>query len=265
MHVDRDPSRFGRQSTMRNLVLLRSMVFITLAAIVVGGCGEESGGELAAAGDVERYCRAVQELDIAFREVFDGPRSVTEQDADELGRELLDENAELIDDLVDAAPIEIREDVQLQFNADPQDLEPDTEISNSMRSAVDRIDAFQDAHCEEIWMLPPEIAEGSNPYCEAVRAVVVMPEATVRSDRPQYRAAIAATVAASPDQHRSAWQTFLTFVDDNSSENFNPAANALDDIAPGIREDCQINLVLDDWDLLRHFPMTDRPGVYVES
>ena len=60
-------------------------------------------------------------------------------------------------------------------------------------------------------------------------------------------------------------ETFLTFVDDNSSENFNPAANALDDIAPGIREDCQINLVLDDWDLLRHFPMTDRPGVYVES
>jgi hypothetical protein len=224
---------------MRDLVLLRSTVFMTLAAIVVGGCGQEID-DVAAGGDLERYCRLVQELDTASREAyaaFEEAGSVTEQDAAQAGRDFLDVHADLIDDLGDAAPIEIRDDVQLMYDAAAQNLELGTKIPDDMRAAGERIDAFHDARCVEFWMLPPEFAEGSNPYCEAVRAVVVMPEATVRSDRPQYRAAIAEMIESSPDDHRYAWQTFLTFIDDSSAENFNQVADAMEGIGPAIRED----------------------------
>jgi hypothetical protein len=84
MRVDRGLSRLRPQSTMRDLVLQRSTVFMTLAAIVVGGCGERIDG-VAAGGDLERYCRLVQELDTAGREAFEEAGSVTEQDAAQAG------------------------------------------------------------------------------------------------------------------------------------------------------------------------------------
>ena len=272
----RDLSRLQPRSTMRDLVLLRSTLLMTAAAIVVGGCGEQiddgaaGGTEIdqgTAGGEADRYCLLVQELDTEAREAnaaIEAAGTVTAQDAAQAARAFLDAHAELIDDLVDAAPIEIRGDVQLLYDA-AQNLEPGAQIpDDDIRAAGERIDALHEAHCVELWMLPPELAEGSNPYCEAVREVVVMPEAIVRSDRPQYRAAIAKTIENSPHEQRSAWQTILTFIDDDSTENFNHAAGAIEEIGTAIREDCQINLVLDDWDLLRHLPMTDRPGVYVE-
>jgi hypothetical protein len=276
MRVDRDLSRLRPRSTVRDLVLLRSTLLMTVAAIVVGGCGDQSDDVAAgsteidqgtAGGEADRYCLLMQELDTAAREAnaaIEDAGTVTAQEAAQAAHEFLDAHAELIDELGDAAPIEIRDDVQLLYAAAAEDLEPGAEIPDEFRAAGERIDAFHEAHCEALWMLPPELAEGSNPYCEAVRAVVVMPEAIVRSDRPQYRAAIAKTIERSPDEQRPAWQAFLTFIDDDSTENFNHAAGAIEEIGTAIREDCQINLVLDDWDLLRHLPMTDKPGVYVE-
>lgn len=108
---------------------------------------------------------------------------------------------------------------------------------------------------------PAASGDGGSPYCEAIHAVVGMPEATVRSDRSAYRATIAAVIESSPPAHRSAWDALLAFIDDDSSEMLNPAADGLEEIGDAVSDECGANLVLEDWDLLRDRPLTDRPGV----
>jgi hypothetical protein len=94
----------------------------------------------------------------------------------------------------------------------------------------------------------PEI---SSRYCELIADTVDRSVEDVRADRAAYRDAVAAVVAESPDDHRAAWTSMLEFVDDDSSERLNPAADGLDRIAPDIERDCGIALVLVDWDVLQ--------------
>jgi hypothetical protein len=91
-------------------------------------------------------------------------------------------------------------------------------------------------------------------YCDAIVTVVQMPVDRVRGNRAAYRGGIAAVVAASPAEHRSAWEAVLGFVDDDTSERLNVAADALDEVGSDVFDRCSVNLVLEDWDVLRGYP-----------
>jgi hypothetical protein len=91
----------------------------------------------------------------------------------------------------------------------------------------------------------------SGSYCALIGDVVGMSVEDVRADRAAYRDAVAAVAAESPEGHRVAWASMLEFVDDDSSERLNPAADGLDRIGSDIERDCGIDLVLVDWDVLQ--------------
>lgn len=91
-------------------------------------------------------------------------------------------------------------------------------------------------------------------YCDAIVTVVQMPVDQVRSDRASYRDGIAAVAASSPAQHVGAWEALLAFVDDDTSERLNVAADALDEVGSDVLDRCSVNLVLEDWDVLRDYP-----------
>ena len=95
---------------------------------------------------------------------------------------------------------------------------------------------------------------GGDEYCDAIVTVVRMPVAQVRRDPAAYRDGIAAVAAVSPAQHLGAWEALLAFVDDDTSERLNVAADALDDVGSEVLGRCSVNLVLEDWDVLRSYP-----------
>lgn len=96
-----------------------------------------------------------------------------------------------------------------------------------------------------------DVAATSDPYCVAITAVVDLPVATVRADRGAYVAAVGAVAAVGPPAHRPAWDAVVAFVDDDSSDRLNDAADGLDGIGGEVQARCGIDLVLVDWDLLR--------------
>ena len=101
----------------------------------------------------------------------------------------------------------------------------------------------------------------SGDYCDLIAGVVATSPEEKRADRAAYRAAVAAVTAGSPDDHVDAWTAMLAFIDDDSSERLNPAADGLDRIGADIERDCDIDLVLVDWDLLQDLATVDQPVV----
>jgi hypothetical protein len=95
---------------------------------------------------------------------------------------------------------------------------------------------------------------GGDEYCEAIVTVVRMDVDQVRSHRAAYREGIAAVAASSPAEHMGAWEALLAFVDDDTSERLNVAADALDEVGSDVFDRCSVNLVLEDWDVLRDYP-----------
>jgi hypothetical protein len=91
-------------------------------------------------------------------------------------------------------------------------------------------------------------------YCDAIVSVVQIPVEQVRSDRAAYRDGIAAVAALSPAEHMGAWDALLAFVDDDTSERLNVAADALGEVGSDVLDRCSVNLVLEDWDVLRDYP-----------
>ena len=106
-----------------------------------------------------------------------------------------------------------------------------------------------------------EPASSSGEYCDLIAGVVATSPQEKRTDRAAYRAAVAAATAGSPDDHVDAWTAMLAFIDDDSSERLNLAADGLDRIGSDIQRDCDIDLVLVDWDLLQDLASVDQPVV----
>jgi hypothetical protein len=96
---------------------------------------------------------------------------------------------------------------------------------------------------------------GEDAYCEAIEDVVRMPVDQIRRDRASYRAGVDAVVRASPPIHAEGWEAVLAFVEDNTSERLNVAADALERIGTEIDDRCSVSVGLDDWDVLRDVPV----------
>lgn len=120
---------------------------------LLGACGDDNGGEgdqatgQAAGGDVRRYCTLVQELDEAGEQIF---ADVAQDDPEALmaaERRLVEENQDTLEQLEEAAPAEIADDVAtyLQgFRARAQG-EPYDEAAAS--AAEERILEFEEGAC----------------------------------------------------------------------------------------------------------------------
>lgn len=134
--------------------MARTIGFLALTTtLLAGGCGDGNSDEAgqatgqAAGGDTQRYCELVQDLDAAGEAIFadvpqDDPAALTAAE-----RRLVEENQATLEQLEEAAPPEIAEDVATYvagFRARAQG-EPYDEAAAS--AAEERILTFEEGAC----------------------------------------------------------------------------------------------------------------------
>jgi hypothetical protein len=131
------------------MIALLALLGTPLAACGDDGTGEagQATGQATEAVDSERYCMLVQQLDQSGEEIF---ADVSEDDPAALmaaERRLVEENQETLQQLEEAAPSEIAEDVATYtagFRARAQGEPYDEEAASA---AEERILAFEEGAC----------------------------------------------------------------------------------------------------------------------
>jgi hypothetical protein len=125
----------------------------TAVAVGVAACGDDDDSTTAAP-DLDRYCELVVELDTASSAIFGElgqDAQLSEAEIAEAQQQVLDENADLIEELERVAPAEIRDDVELSIESTrARAEEDDTDIPE--QEVVDanlRLQEFRRQECPE--------------------------------------------------------------------------------------------------------------------
>jgi hypothetical protein len=130
-----------------------------VAALGLGACGDDdsdepatTGATVAAGPDLERYCELVTELDRRSNAIFDelGAGGVpTEEELAAAQLRVLEENAELIEELGVVVPDEIREDLELSVESAQERAEAGdaTEPPPEVVEAGTRLQEFRRENC----------------------------------------------------------------------------------------------------------------------
>jgi hypothetical protein len=100
------------------------------AALALGACGGDettsSSASVASNPDVDRFCELVNQLDENSAAIFDAASAngiPTDQELAAAQLQVLDENADLIDELTAVTPTEIRDDFELSLDSARQRAE----------------------------------------------------------------------------------------------------------------------------------------------
>lgn len=121
---------------------------LVLVAAVVGACADD--GDDDAAGDVNRYCELTAELDAAGSEAFaalEGDESATDEDYAQAEADFIEAHQDDFDAILDAAPNEIRDDLQVILDAQERRADGNDEPIEGADEAEERILDFEDANC----------------------------------------------------------------------------------------------------------------------
>lgn len=126
-----------------------------LAALALAACGGDDGGndkaDNSGAGDRERYCALVTDLDEAGEKFFSNlGRDARPEQFQAAERRFLERFAGEVDQLERAAPEKIRPDVRKVLRAQRQraGLETTTQVSDSEASAAEkRVKAYEKRNC----------------------------------------------------------------------------------------------------------------------
>jgi hypothetical protein len=144
----------------------RLVFVLVVAAALLGACGNDDGGATTTettpaasagngggAGDVERYCALTEEGDRVGREAFRDVQkdtNATEKDYERAERKFVEENEQLLDDLQEAAPDEIREDVALLVDSTRARAGLGGEVDEAKAQAAEtRTNRFEQQNCEK--------------------------------------------------------------------------------------------------------------------
>ena len=124
-------------------MMRRVAASLVVAGLVLIGCGDD--GEKSA-GDVERYCELVQQIEVEFS-ALDIGEDATPQDIARLRLEFIRAHQDDFDELRDVVPDEIREDVEALRQAVQQLAEGgDTSLAEAGR-AEERVAEFEAENC----------------------------------------------------------------------------------------------------------------------
>ena len=131
--------------------MLRKLAALAFAgAAFVGGCGDDGDGS--AAGDVERYCALVAELDEAGSEAFaalEEDETATDEDFAEAERQFVQEHREDFEELRRVAPKEVADDVDVLIAAQEARASggEQEETSGDVAIAEERVSEFEVENC----------------------------------------------------------------------------------------------------------------------
>ena len=97
---------------------LRAIGYLCVLLVAVGlsACGNDDGGDPVAGPDPERYCELVAELEVAGGKAFDeveADEDATEEDFAAASKEFTEDSQEAFDEMIEVAPEEIKEDVEV--------------------------------------------------------------------------------------------------------------------------------------------------------
>ena len=103
---------------------------------------------------MERYCQLVDELDQAGTEFFaalEENESATDEEFANAEQQFLEENADDIEELREAAPVEIADDIDVLLAAQAQRAAggDQEESSEEAAAAEERVLNFEDANCTD--------------------------------------------------------------------------------------------------------------------
>ena len=139
-------------------IRIAALLAVLALAIPFAACGdddEESGGSdpTTVASDVERYCDITVELDQAGSEEFEALEEdpdATEADYEAAERNLIEDNTELLAEIAEVAPDEIRADVETVIAALEQRAGiSDEEVPNAEVAAAEKnLKAFEAENCD---------------------------------------------------------------------------------------------------------------------
>jgi hypothetical protein len=147
---------------MRNSILKHSFLALLIAAAVLalGACGGGDESTTAAAEtvttasepDLDRYCELIAELDQRSADVFNelGAGGVpTNEELAAAQLQVLDDNAELIDEAIAVVPDEIQEDFQLSLDSARERAESGdaSQPPKDVADAVVRLQDFRRDNC----------------------------------------------------------------------------------------------------------------------
>ena len=108
----------------RRLIAL-SVTALTLSALGLTACGDDDDS-----ADAERYCEILADLDEAGAEAFGQlDADATEAEYDEAQKEFVEDNRSRFNQLIDAAPASIRDDVRATVDAATEEGPADEEAS----------------------------------------------------------------------------------------------------------------------------------------
>ena len=97
---------------------LRAIGYLCVVLLAFGfsACGDDDGAGSAVGPDPERYCELVEELEEAGGKAFDAvqaDKDATEEDFAAASKEFAADSEEAFDELIEVAPEEIEEDVEV--------------------------------------------------------------------------------------------------------------------------------------------------------
>ena len=127
-------------------------VVIVVVAIGLGACGDDQGGGDSAprrsegAGSAPEYCDLIEELNKRSESLDNLPENPTPEQAQDVFADFVEDNAELLDDLVDAAPEEIGPDVEA-FIAAFRTAATEGDFTAIEAADNTRIDEYESKNC----------------------------------------------------------------------------------------------------------------------
>lgn len=124
---------------------------VLLLALGLSACGGDDGGDAAAGPDPERYCELVAELQEAGGKAFDevqADKDATEQDFASASKEFTEDSEEAFEEMVEVAPKEIKEDVEILIASIRGQSGLGEEVpKDEATAAEERIRAWEEENC----------------------------------------------------------------------------------------------------------------------
>jgi len=131
------------------------MTMLVVTALSAAACGDdddEPAGDTSASADVDRYCELTMQLDEAGSEAFrelEQDEDATQEDFEQAEADFVREHEDELAELVDVAPTEIREEVELLLRAlrARGGLEEDAPAERDVGMAERTITRFERKNC----------------------------------------------------------------------------------------------------------------------
>ena len=124
---------------------------VLLVALGLSACGDDDRAGSAAGPDPERYCELVEELEEAGGKAFDAvqaDKDATEEDFAAASKEFTEDSEEAFDELIEVAPEEIKEDVEiLVASIRGQSGYGEDVPQEEATAAEDRIRSWEEENC----------------------------------------------------------------------------------------------------------------------